>query len=175
MFRWSGGGKPRAVTQSGLARRAMSWAVWWILLMVIWIIVDNSVGRDELLVGAGAAAIAAMLVEAATWQAEVRLGVRVSWLLRALKLPGRVLADTVTVFAALARQLLTGAEPRSGFVAEPVSVREDAEDTAEARMRLALLVAERSLAPNRFAVGIDADRGVMVAHALVLGDEETPS
>jgi len=42
-----------------IARRAGSWLVWWILMMSFWVMLDDSINTDELLTGAGAAALAA--------------------------------------------------------------------------------------------------------------------
>ena len=108
-------GVPRA-----MARRAGAWLAWWVVLMAFWVIVDDSIGLDELLAGAGAAALGAFLVEAATHQAADRYRLRIAWLVPAVRLPGRLIGDTVTVFAALYRRLARGEEPRSGFLAEPV-------------------------------------------------------
>ncbi len=129
--------------------------------MAIWVIVDYSISVDELLVGAGAAVLAAFLVEVATWQAAVRFGARIGWLVPALRLPGQVLADTATVFAALVKRLLRGPSPAAA-----------SSDTPEGKLRRAVLVGEQSFAPNKFVLGIDADRGVMVVHKLVLDEGE---
>jgi multisubunit Na+/H+ antiporter MnhE subunit len=138
--------------------------------MAFWVIVDDSVALDELLAGAGAAALGALLVEVASYQAAVRFRIRLRWLARAVRLPGQVAGDTVTVFVALWKRLARGEEPPSGFVTEPVSY---GADTAEGKLRRALLVGARSLAPNTFVVGIDADTDVLVLHQLVR-DEARP-
>jgi hypothetical protein len=39
------------------ARRVGSWLVWWVLMMSFWVMIDDSVETDELLAGAGAAAL----------------------------------------------------------------------------------------------------------------------
>jgi len=140
------------------------------MLMAFWVIVDDSVGLDELLAGAGAAALGAFLAEAATHQSADRFRLRAGWLVPAVRLPGRLIGDTAAVFAALWRRLTRGEEPRSGFLAEPVRY---GPQTAEGRTRRALLVGAESLAPNKFVLGIHADRGgVMVVHKLVLSERE---
>jgi multisubunit Na+/H+ antiporter MnhE subunit len=146
-----------------------AWLGWWIVLMAFWVITDDSIAPDELLAGAGAAALAAVLVDLASHQASVTFGIRLAWLARALGLPRQVLIETWIVFAALWRRIARGEEPRSGFVAQPVDY---GPDTPEGRMRRALLVGACSLAPNSFALGIDRDRDVMVIHKLVAGDQE---
>lgn len=152
-----------------LARRAVAWLVWWFILMILWTIMDDSIGRDELLAGAGAAAIAAFLAEAAAWQAAVRFHGRAEWLVYALSLPAQVVTDTAKVFVVLARQILRGEEPPSCFVAEPMRY---GDDSSEASMRRALILAARSLAPNAYALGIDSERNVMISHKLVPGEQE---
>jgi hypothetical protein len=134
--------------------------------MSLWVALDDSLATDELLVGAGAVAIAALLAETACHQAALRAGprLRLAWLLPALRLPGQVAADTVTVYRALWRKLAHGEDPRGGFTEEPV---QPGEDGPAGTLRRTLIIGGRSLAPNAFALGIDAERAVMVVHRLV--------
>lgn len=46
-----------------VVRRVGSWFIWWALMMSFWVMLDDSVSTDELLAGAGAAALAALLAE----------------------------------------------------------------------------------------------------------------
>lgn len=167
-------GPPRAADGNAPAKgtvtgRAVAWLGWWVVLMAFWVITDDSIGLDELLAGAGAAALGALLAEVAAHQASVSFGVRFSWLRRAAGLPRQVLTETGVVFAALWRKLARGQDPPSGFAAEPARY---GPETPEGRMRRALLVGARSLAPNTFVLGIDRERDVMVVHKLVLDDGE---
>jgi multisubunit Na+/H+ antiporter MnhE subunit len=149
------------------ARRLRAWLIWWVLLMSFWVAADDSVGFDELLAGAAAAALGATLAELARHQAGLRLRIRPEWLVPALRLPGQVARDTIVVFAALWRRLASGEEPRSGFLAEPVSYGGDSDEDATRR---ALLVAGRSVAPNTFVLGLDRERDVMIVHRLVTAE-----
>src|ERR1700722_12480960 len=101
------------------------WLAGWVLLMSFWIMLDDSLATDELLAGAGAAAIAALIAELASYQAATRFRMRFEWLVPALRLPGRGGAGTVTVYAALWRRLTRGEQPDSAFVAEPVRYGDD--------------------------------------------------
>jgi multisubunit Na+/H+ antiporter MnhE subunit len=159
-------GEPRNRAPAGRSRAAWagSWLAWWVLLLSFWIAVDDSLAVDEVLAGAGAAAIAALVAVLALHQAAVRLRIRPRWLVPALRLPGRVAADTVTVYAALWRRMTCGEQPDSGFVTEPVRY---GDDTAEGMTRRVLLTGARSLAPNEFVLGIDAETDTMVLHQLV--------
>jgi multisubunit Na+/H+ antiporter MnhE subunit len=137
-----------------------------VVLLSFWIAVDDSLAVDEVLAGAGAAAIAALVANLALYQAAVRLRIRPRWLVPALRLPGQVVADTVTVYAVLWRRMTHGEQPDSGFVAEPARY---GDETAESITRRVLLTGGRSLAPNEFALGIDAETDTMVLHRLVGG------
>lgn len=151
------------------ARRAGAWVMWWALLMSFWVVLDDSIAVDELLVGAIAAALGATVAELATHQAKTRFRMRIGWLIPALSLPRQVVRDTVIVFAALGRRLVHGQEPASGFREVPARY---GGETAEGKTRRVLLIAGRSVAPNAFALGIDADRDVMLIHQLVVNEGE---
>jgi multisubunit Na+/H+ antiporter MnhE subunit len=144
--------------------RAATWLAWWVLLMSLWVAVDDSLQFDELLAGAGAAALAALAAEIASHQAATRLEVKAAWLVKALRLPGEVAHDTYTVFAALARTLATRQPPRGGFSELPVRY---GDDTPLGVTRRVLLTGAYSLAPNKFVLGLDEERDVMVVHELV--------
>jgi multisubunit Na+/H+ antiporter MnhE subunit len=151
------------------AARVGVWLVWWVLLMALWVVLDDSLATDELLAGAGAAALAALVAELASYQAATRFQMRVRWLVPALRLPGQVVRDTATVYAALWRRLTRGEQPDSAFVTEPVRF---GDDTPAGVTRRVLLIGGRSLAPNAFALGIDPGTDTMVLHQLVAkGDD----
>jgi multisubunit Na+/H+ antiporter MnhE subunit len=160
-----GGQRQRRQPEIPAARRAGAWLVWWVLLMSLWVIVDDSIALDELLAGAGAAALAALLAELASHQAATRVRARAEWVAPVLGLPGQVARDTVTVFAALWRRLVCGERPPSGFRELPARF---GDGSAEGVTRRVLLIGGRSVAPNTFALGIDPDRDVMVIHQLVV-------
>jgi hypothetical protein len=144
-----------------LRRRVATWLIWWTAMMSLWVAVDDSIEPDALLVGAGVAALAELAGE----QAEVRLRVRAAWLPRALGLPGQVVQQTFLVFAALARTLFTKAPPPRGRFRE-LPVRHG-DDTPTEVTRRVLLTGAKSLAPNDFVLGIDAERDVVITHQLV--------
>ena len=141
-----------------------AWLVWWVLLTSLWIMLDDSVATDELLAGAGAAALAALVAELATYRAATRFRMRIRWLVPALRLPGQVVLELVIVYAALWRRLACGEQPDSAFVTEPVRY---GDDTPAGVTRRVLLIGGRSVAPNAFALGIDPDTEMMVLHQLV--------
>jgi multisubunit Na+/H+ antiporter MnhE subunit len=149
------------------ARVATQWLAWWIVMMSLWVALDDSLAFDELLAGAGAAAIAALVTQAACHQAGLRYQMRAGWLLPALRLPCQVVADTTAVYLALWRKLAQGEDPRGGFA----EVRVDpGEDGPAGIVRRTLIIGGRSFTPNAFVLDIDAERGVMVVHQLVTKD-----
>jgi len=151
-----------------VSARIGAWLVWWVLLMSLWVMLDDSLATDELLAGAGAAAIAALVAEVAGYQAATRFRMRVRWLAPALRLPGQVAGDMVTVYAALWLRLTRGEQPDSAFVTERVRF---GDDTPAGVTRRVLLIGARSIAPNAFALGIDRDTNTMVLHQLVKGGD----
>ncbi len=152
------------------ARRVGSWLVWWVLMMSFWVMIDDSVQIDELLAGAGAAALAAVFAELVTYQAATRFRMRTGWLGSALRLPGQVVADTIIVYRALWRRLAHGEQPPSAFLELPARF---GDDTPEGVTRRTLLIGGTSLAPNTFVLGLDRERDVMVVHRLVAGSRGT--
>jgi multisubunit Na+/H+ antiporter MnhE subunit len=151
-----------------VVRRIGSWLVWWVLMMSFWVMLDDSVSTDELLAGAGAAALAALLAEVVSYQAATRFRMRIEWLIPALRLPGEVARDTVTVYRALWRRLIRGEQPPSAFKELPTRFGGDSPEDVTRRV---LLIWGTSVAPNTFALGIDKDRDVMVVHRLVAEPE----
>ena len=152
------------------ARRVGSWLVWWVLMMSFWVMIDDSVETDELLAGAGAAALAAVFAELVTYQAATRFRTRTGWLGPALRLPGQVVGDTIIVYRALWRRLAHGEQPPSAFLELPARF---GDDTPEGVTRRTLLIGGTSLAPNTFVLGLDRERDVMVVHRLVAGSRGT--
>jgi len=148
--------------------RVGSWLIWWVLMISFWVMLDDSLATDELLAGAGAAAIAASLAEVITYQAASRFQMRMKWLVPALRLPGEVAGDMVIIYRALWRRLAHGGQPPSGFAELPVRF---GDDTPEGLTRRTLLIGGASLAPNTFVLGLDPERDVMVVHRLVDREE----
>src|SRR5260370_41673987 len=127
--------------------RTGTWLIWWVLLMSLWVMLDDSLATDELLAGAGAAAIAPLIAEVASYQAATRFRMRIRWLVPALRLPGQVVGDMVIVYAALWRRLARGAQPNSAVVTGPVRV---GDDRPAGLSRPGQLIVGRSGAPQAF-------------------------
>lgn len=145
------------------ARAVARWVLWWAVLMTFWLILDHTVARDELLTGAGAAALGAFLAATAVGQADAAPLIRLRWLQPLVRLPAEVAHDLVIIFAALWRKLARGEEPASGY--RRVQARSGGD--AGEMTRQSLLIGIASVAPNSFVAGFDAERDEMVIHQLV--------
>ena len=143
----------------------VTWLTWWVLMMSFWVALDDSLRSDELLAGAGAAALAAVGAEMVGQQAQMRYRIRAAWLLSAFRLPGQVAQQTLLVFGVLARTLARREPPPRGTFTE-IPVRYG-DDTPLGVTRRVLLTGARSFAPNGFVLGIDEDRDIMIIHELV--------
>jgi multisubunit Na+/H+ antiporter MnhE subunit len=162
----AGAGNPRRREQElPRARRVGSFLVWWVLLMGFWTWIDDSIGLAELVVGAAASSLGALLAEAVQYQADSHIRIRFEWVTGVSKLPVRILRDFVIALGALWRRITKGEEPPSGFRTLTVQW---GDDTPEGITRRALIVAANSVAPNTFALGIDKETNSMVVHHLVV-------
>jgi multisubunit Na+/H+ antiporter MnhE subunit len=143
----------------------VTWFTWWVLLMGLWVTLDDSLEPDELVAGAAVAVVAATAAELVSHQAALRFRIRGAWLLRALRLPGQLVTDTWAVFAVLAKTI-TKRMPAPDGAYQEIPVRYG-DDTPLDVTRRVLLTGARSFTPNGFVLGIDPDRDVMVVHQLV--------
>ena len=156
----------------------LTWLCWWALLMAFWVMLDDSFRPDELLVGAGGSALAALLATAVSNAAFSGGAVKDSavkdsavkggtgWLRQAAALPGQVLRDTGAVYVALGRMVVQGGPPPGGYTEIPVRY---GDGSTHGIIRRVLLTWTRSLAPNTFVVGMDPERDVMIIHRLAGG------
>lgn len=117
----------------------------------------------ELIVGAGAAVLAATGFELARAQGIVGESIRTRWLLRAyrplVRAPKDIALVSVTALGALVHPKASHGRFRA------VRFR-CAEDVPHETGRRALAEAAGSFAPNTFVIGIDGEREMILAHQL---------
>jgi multisubunit Na+/H+ antiporter MnhE subunit len=154
--------------------RVGAWLVWWVLLMSFWMILDGSAAPDEVLAGAGVAAIAALFAQWVCVRAGVSftLRIRARWLAAAARLPWAVLRDTGVIMVALWRRVASGEQPASRLRELPFF--RNGETGAELATQRVLLVAGRSVAPNTLAVDLQGERDVLLVHELVPASGKAP-
>lgn len=145
-----------------------AFVIWWFILMVLWVWVDDSTDTPELLVGAAVAAMAALFAVLVQHQAGSPVRIRIEWLSPLATVPLQVLRDLGVVFAALGRRITRGELPNSRL--EEIRVEVSRGESAEAVTHRSLAVAFASIAPNTFALGVDPERGTMIVHRLVADD-----
>ena len=115
-------------------------------MMSFWVMLDDSINTDELLAGAGAAALAAFFAELVTYQAATRFRMRIEWLAPAFSLPGQVVRDMVIVYHALWCRVAHGEQPPSEFLELPARF---GDDRPEGVTRRTLLVGGPASRPTR--------------------------
>lgn len=148
--------------------RSASVVAIWCALFGLWMLVVGSVSRQELVVGAVAAALATV---AGLWAARVT-GVQAAlprWWRRALAvLPGRVAGDVLLLVQALVGSC-RGRPPASDTVRVVVG------DARPARRRssvMALAVLVLSTPPNTIVVDEDGDEGLVVHRLVPTGEPD---
>lgn len=145
------------------ARRAFAWTVGWVFAAGLYLLLIDITSLPELIVGAGAAVLAATALELAREQGIVGESVRARWLARIYRPVLRVPVDIASVSAVALRQLVRRAPQVGRFRAVSFACGE--EERYESG-RHALAEASGSFAPNTFVIGIDADRELILAHQL---------
>jgi hypothetical protein len=148
-------------------RRVAAWSAGWLAAGALYLLLIDITDLPELLVGAGAAALAATGFELAREERTVGgLRARLAWLARAPRaarnVPGDIAALTVLAF----RQLLRPQPSNGVFRAVPFRCGDDEElETG----RCALAEALGSFSPNTIIVGVDVERELILGHQLRAG------
>lgn len=144
-------------------RRIAAWSLGWLFAAALYLLLIDTPSLPELLVGAGAAALAATGFELAREQRIADVTLQLSWLRRIHRPFTKVPSDIAFVSLAAIRQL-AGREPACGeFRSAPF--RCGADEQIETGRR-ALAESFGSFAPNTIIVGVDEDRELVLAHQL---------
>jgi multisubunit Na+/H+ antiporter MnhE subunit len=141
---------------------AAGWLMRSVVLYALWVALIDNVHQSDLLAGIPAALLAAALATAAQSRREASVRPRPAMFLRLPLTLVTLVTDTVRILSPLARTL-AGRPSQSRFRA--VRYRATGHDPADAARR-ALTEIGGSLAPNRYVVGVDTDRGVLLVHEL---------
>ncbi len=154
---------PERTRPALVARRVFAWSVGWLCAAALYLVLIDITDLPELIVGAGAAVLAATGLELAREQGIVGESVRWSWLLRLHRPVLRVPRDIVVVCA---MALIAIVRRRPAFGSFRAVRFGGEEDEPHETGRRALAEAAGSLAPNTFVVGIDGERDLILAHQL---------
>lgn len=149
-------------------RLALYWAVWFVVSEATWLLLTSTVSFNEVGTGLAAAAIAASAATVVHAQEPVRTSLRPSWVGYVVRLPVRVIGETWMATVALVRHL-AGRRVRAQFreVRFPTTLR-----AAERRGFEALSTIVVAMSANRFIVGFDEKRHVVMLHELVPAGED---
>jgi hypothetical protein len=146
-----------------LARRAVAWSLGWAFSAALYLLLIDITDLPELIVGAGAAVLAATGLELAREQGLAGERISVRWLVHVYRPLLKVAVDIGLVSRAALGALL-GREFRPGrFRAVPFACGEDRQHETGRR---ALAEALGSFAPNTVVAGVDDERGLILAHQL---------
>jgi hypothetical protein len=143
------------------------WLIAWPLLFGLWLLLAGTVAVPELVAGAVAATLALAGGEVIRRLGLVRFGARLSWLPRALRLPGRTVADFGLLLAALWRRAVLRRPVRGRFRAVPFRWG-GTDPRSVGRRALATLVL--SAPPNSYVVDCVRAENRIVIHELVSTD-----
>jgi hypothetical protein len=147
-------------------RRIAFWLGGFALAGSFYLLLIDTTDLPELYAGAGAAAVAAAAFEVSREQGFAEVSLSPLWLRRAWQLLGRVPVDSARVSAAAVAQLVRPRRARGRLHAIPFAACDDEPGDAGRR---ALAEALGSLAPNTIVIGIDTERGLLLAHQLAPG------
>jgi hypothetical protein len=153
-----------------LTRRVTAWTIGWVLAAALYLLLIDITDLPELIVGAGAAVLAATALELAREQGIVGESIRGSWLLRLHRPLLRVPVDIALVTAMACRALVRRETSHGSFRA--VRFAGGGDEQLESGRR-ALAEAFGSFAPNTIIAGVDPERELILAHQLKrTGDRE---
>jgi hypothetical protein len=148
-------------------RRPLAWTFGFVLAGALYLLLIDTLDLPELYAGAAVAVLCALVFEAAREQgfAEARPALR--WFPRVARALVRVPADAARLSLSAFEQLMRPRARRGEFVA--IRFAQHARDDPREAGRRALAEAAGSLAPNTIVVGIDVERGLILAHQLRRG------
>jgi hypothetical protein len=137
--------------------------LWWIALFGWWIVLVGTNSGLELLAGACAGLLGALLAFAVRRRGLLRYRFQARWLAKVLKVPWRIVHETGAVFLALALNLVGLRRLSSRYRAFDFPA---GRNDPTSRGRRAVAVAADSISPNTTPVDVDCDRGVALRHEL---------
>jgi multisubunit Na+/H+ antiporter MnhE subunit len=128
-----------------------------------YLLLIDTTSLPELYAGAAATALGAACWQAVRRSGEIRMSPRVPWLLRSFAVVAKIPADTARVSFAAVDQLVRPRKRRGVLRAVPFP---DVSPDAHGEARRALAEALGSLTPNTIVIGVDQERGLLLAHQL---------
>jgi multisubunit Na+/H+ antiporter MnhE subunit len=137
--------------------------LWWLALFGWWLALVGTNSGLELIAGAGAGLLGALLALAVRRSGLLRFRFEARWLAKTLKVPWRVVYELGAVFWALALHLVGLRRLNSRYRAFDFPA---GGDDPTSRGRRAVAAAADSLSPNTMPVDVDRERKVALRHEL---------
>ncbi len=144
-----------------LRKRVLFWLAEAAILFVFWLIYVGQTSSHELLVGAGAAALAATGAEAVRGLNFARFYPHAKWLVLFWSVPGSIIIDCWILTQVLAARIFLGKE-MDGWTA--TTRFEPGGTDPRSAARRALAVTFSSLSPNFIAIRIDRKEKLLLYH-----------
>ncbi len=143
--------------------RFLAWWFAWLFAGALYLLLIDTTDLPELIVGAGAAAIAATGFELAREQRVAGgMSARLRWLGRLYRPLRSVPSDVLALTWLAARQLIRPREVNGEFRWVPFQTHVQKHETG----RRALAESFGSFAPNTIIIGVDAERELLLGHQL---------
>ena len=141
-----------------------SWALWWLVLFGLWVVMQGTTEAMELAAGAGAAALGATLAEATRRRGLLRFAPDGAAIASGARMPVQVVREFWILTARLALDGAGVRRIRSAWVAVPFQAGGD--DPVSAGNR-ALRTLYDNVSPLTIVTDIDCERDVALKHDLV--------
>jgi hypothetical protein len=141
-----------------------SWALWWLVLFGLWVVMEGTNEAMELAAGGGAAALGAALLELLRRWGLLRFAPSGAAIASGARLPGQILREFWILTVSLALDLARVRRVRSAWVAVPFEAGGD--DPVSAGNR-ALRPLFDNVTPLTIVADVDCDRDVALKHDLV--------
>jgi hypothetical protein len=154
---------PHANGYRGVMGTALFLLLWWVALFGWWIVLAGTNSGLELIAGACAGLLGALLALAVRRSGLLRYRFEARWPAKTLKVPWQVLYETGAVFWALALNLVGLRRLSSRYQAFDFPA---GRNDPTSRGRRAVAVAADSIGPNASPVDIDCERDVALRHEL---------
>ena len=137
--------------------------LWCVALVGWWVLLVGTNSGLELIAGACAAAVCTLFALGVRRQRLLAFRFESRWLVRALKVPWKVVRELGIVLWALALDLARIRAVRSTYRAIPFPTGR--QDAVSAGRRAAASLAD-AVSPNAYSVDMDIERGVVLRHEL---------
>ena len=149
---------------SALLAATATLAAWWLAMFAAWLLLVDTVAPQELVLGAGAAAVAAGIAFTVQRRGYIRFNPRLCWLAQTPRLAWTVLADCALLAGALWRRVVKREDVQGTSIRVPFDY---GGDNGRDGARRALVNLSVSLTPNSFVIDIDPEAHSLLVHQLV--------